>query len=216
MPIDRALAAPDGPDKFIMRESGGQPFIGTGGHDLSNAPLDKHGFPVWSGIPVVLPDGTPSKSHAAGLYQIQPGLWAKYAKPGETFHSAADQKAVAHRIWAAEGDAPWRASAPGGGGTGGVVGAGARKGVVGALGGSNDETPDVRTRRRLTSAFGPEGTEAQTVPAAPAPIAQPVPAAQPHLSPIPLPAAPNLGQVYRDALSAILSGRRRSVAGIFG
>lgn len=214
MPLDRALAVPDGPDKFIMRESGGQPFIGTGGHDLANAPLDKHGFPIWSGIPVVLPDGTPSKSHAAGLYQIQPGLWAKYAKPGETFHSAADQKAVAHRIWAAEGDAPWRASAPAGGGSGAGTMA-ARKGVVGALG-EDDQTPDARTRRRLTSAFGPEGTEAQAAPAVPAPVAQSAPAAQPHLSPIPLPPAPNLGQVYRDALSAILSGRRRSVAGIFG
>lgn len=47
-------------------ESGGNYNVGYGGVDLSNAPRDQYGFPIWEGAKG--PDGQPT--HAFGAYQI--------------------------------------------------------------------------------------------------------------------------------------------------
>lgn len=73
------------------RETGGLGagalYTGTGGADLSSAPRDQFGFPIWQGV------GT---SHAAGTYQFQPGTWDTIAgEYGLNFNSASDQAAGA-------------------------------------------------------------------------------------------------------------------------
>lgn len=94
--------------QIIQRESAGNPFIGWTGVDLSSAPLDEFGFPIWSGAP-----GPKGRSHAAGLYQFEPQTWARYAGPlGIKDFSPASQKRVYDAARAAEGDAPWAASEP--------------------------------------------------------------------------------------------------------
>ncbi len=103
--------APD--DIAIMqRESGGNPYIGTGsggpGVDLTNAPLDSSGFPIWSGT---VDSKTGLRSHAAGLWQIQPALWHEFA-PGLGIHdfSPQSQWRVRQAILARYGNVPWAAS----------------------------------------------------------------------------------------------------------
>lgn len=92
----------------IRRESGGRPYIGTGEFDLSQAPLNQYGFPIWEGH---------AGSHAAGLYGFQPGTWAKYAAPlGIKDFSPASQDAVFRAAYMAEGEKPWRPYWTGGGG----------------------------------------------------------------------------------------------------
>jgi hypothetical protein len=86
----------------IKDESAGRPFVGYGGADLSNAPLDKYGFPIWSGVM-----GPAGRTHAAGLGQIEPATWREFAHPGESFSNTADQLRVMQRIRAARGYAPW-------------------------------------------------------------------------------------------------------------
>lgn len=72
-------------------ESGGNYSIGTGGTDLSGAPVDSRGFPLWSGIQTVQ-----GPSHAAGAYQFQPGTWQRIAdKYNLDFRNKADQDAAA-------------------------------------------------------------------------------------------------------------------------
>ena len=94
-----------------QRESGGNYNVGYGGTDLSNAPLDQYGFPIWPGKM-----GPAGMSHAAGAYQFQPGTWRPYAqKLGIKDFSPASQDAVFEAAHAAEGDKPWAASAPRGG-----------------------------------------------------------------------------------------------------
>lgn len=62
-------------------------YVGTGGADLTNAPVDEHGFPQWAGY---------GNSHAAGWFQFQPGTWAPYAeKYNLNFKNPNDQKAGA-------------------------------------------------------------------------------------------------------------------------
>ena len=73
----------------IMRaeNASGNPSLGTGGVDLSNASVDQYGFPQWSGT---------GNSHAAGLYQFQPGTWdAVAAQYGLNFQNPQDQNAAA-------------------------------------------------------------------------------------------------------------------------
>jgi len=80
-------------------ESGGNYNIGYGGVDLSNAPRDQYGFPIWSGV---------RGSHAAGAYEFQPETWAKYAGPlGIHDFSPQSQDKVFAAAYAAEGFAPW-------------------------------------------------------------------------------------------------------------
>lgn len=71
-------------------ESGGgtgSSWLGFGGIDLSNAPTDQYGFPLWSGV---------GNTHAAGTFQFQPRTWADVAsRYGLDFHSPADQSAGA-------------------------------------------------------------------------------------------------------------------------
>ena len=65
----------------------GNPLLGYGGANLANAPTDAYGFPEWAGV------GT---THAAGLYQFQPGTWDGIASQlGLNFQSTADQQKAA-------------------------------------------------------------------------------------------------------------------------
>jgi muramidase (phage lysozyme) len=62
-------------------------YIGVGGADLRQAPVDEYGFPQWSGF---------GNSHAAGWFQFQPGTWEEYASKYQlNFRSPDDQKAGA-------------------------------------------------------------------------------------------------------------------------
>lgn len=82
--------------------------VGYGGADLSNAPLNEYGFPIWAGKM-----GPAGISHAAGAYQFQPATWERYAKPlGVTDFSAASQDRVFQAAYAAEGMKPWQSNAP--------------------------------------------------------------------------------------------------------
>lgn len=94
---------------IVQRESGGDPYVGYSGVDLSKAPLNKYGFPIWSGA--MGPEGI---SHAAGLYQFEPKTWEEGASAlGITDFSPASQKKVYDYTHAKYGDAPWAASEPG-------------------------------------------------------------------------------------------------------
>src|SRR6185312_6169819 len=69
---------------IIHRESGGKPFVGytPPGQplvDLSNAPKDDTGFPIWGGN---IDPKTGLRSRAAGIGQFQPGTWRPIAKIG--------------------------------------------------------------------------------------------------------------------------------------
>lgn len=111
---------------LIQRESGGKPFVGytPPGQplvDLSNAPLDDSGFPIWSGN---TDPTTGLRSHAAGILQIQPGTWRPIAqKLGIKDFSLDSQIAVANELHKEQGLTPWQASA-GGGWPGASIGAG--------------------------------------------------------------------------------------------
>jgi hypothetical protein len=98
---------PDQLKRIGRRENKDQnPFLGYGGVDLSKAPLDKNGFPIWSGRM-----GPAGLSHAAGLYQIQPGTWGPIAgELGITDFSEGSQHRVAQELYRREGSAPWAAS----------------------------------------------------------------------------------------------------------
>jgi len=61
--------------------------LGTGGADLSGASHDVYGFPDWSGN---------GASHAAGIYQFQPGTWDSVAAEHNLdFANPTDQSAGA-------------------------------------------------------------------------------------------------------------------------
>lgn len=115
-------ARPEALKRISRRESGDKAFVGytPPGEkqvDLSKAPLDDTGFPIWSGR--MGPEGM---SHAAGLYQIQPGTWQPIARElGITDFSEGSQHRVAEELYKREGSAPWAASA-GGKGEGVVAG----------------------------------------------------------------------------------------------
>jgi muramidase (phage lysozyme) len=62
-------------------------FTGVGGSDLSNDPTDQYGFPQWNGL---------GSSHAAGIFQFQPGTWDTIASEyGLNFANQSDQEAGA-------------------------------------------------------------------------------------------------------------------------
>jgi len=93
---------------ILHRESRGNANIGFGGTDLTNAPKDETGFPIWDGA--MGPEG---KSHAAGLFQIQPGTWKPIAqKLGIHDFSVESQIRVANELKKEEGLKPWAASEP--------------------------------------------------------------------------------------------------------
>jgi hypothetical protein len=84
-------------------ESGNSYTKGYGGADLSKAPLDETGFPIWSGK-----EGPQGLSHAAGAYQFEPATWKKYASAaGVSDFSPESQDKVARVAHANEGLAPW-------------------------------------------------------------------------------------------------------------
>ena len=75
---------------LALGETGNSPnaaTLGTGGVDLSGATTDASGFPLWQGT---------GNSHAAGIFQFQPGTWAPLASTyGLNFSNPADQEAGA-------------------------------------------------------------------------------------------------------------------------
>jgi hypothetical protein len=80
-------------------ESGDDYNVGTGGTDLSRAPRDEFGFPIWEGK---------GNSHAAGAYQFQPATWRQYAAPlGIKDFSKESQDAVARAAYLDQGVKPW-------------------------------------------------------------------------------------------------------------
>jgi hypothetical protein len=97
---------------IMRRESRGDPNVGTGSGgapvDLTNYPHDATGFPIWQGT---VDPHTGLRSHAAGLYQIEPALWRHYAPMvGVTDFSPESQQKVRNAIKAHEGNVPWAAS----------------------------------------------------------------------------------------------------------
>lgn len=84
-------------------ESRGNYDVGYGGADLSDAPLNPLGFPIWGGR-----EGPAGISHAAGKYQFEPAEWARYAGPlGITDFSPQSQDRVFAAAVANEGLRPW-------------------------------------------------------------------------------------------------------------
>jgi hypothetical protein len=87
-------------DAIARFESSRNPNVGYGGTDLSNAPLDPNGFPIWGGK---------DNSHAAGYLQFEPGTWAIYApRLGITDFSLRSQLAVGAACYASRGFADWQ------------------------------------------------------------------------------------------------------------
>jgi hypothetical protein len=85
--------------------NGGNYNVGTGGADLSSAPRDPNGFPIWEGK---LDPASGKRSHAAGAYQFQPGTWQQYAEPlGIHDFSPASQDAVFKAAYADKGYGHW-------------------------------------------------------------------------------------------------------------
>jgi hypothetical protein len=91
----------------LANQLGISPYdIGFGGADLSKAPKDENGFPIWEGK-----QGPQGMSHAAGAYQFQPATWAEYAGPlGIKDFSPASQDRVFHAAVADKGLQPWMAN----------------------------------------------------------------------------------------------------------
>lgn len=87
-------------------ESSGNYNAGYGGIDLSNAPHDEYGFPIWAGA-----KGPRGMTHAAGAYGFEPSTWARYAKRlGVKDFSKASQDKVFAAAYADEGLTPWQAN----------------------------------------------------------------------------------------------------------
>ncbi len=87
-------------------ESSNNPYVGYGGTDLSKAPLDDAGFPVWNGA-----KGPAGISHAAGLYGIEPATWHQYAPAlGVTDFSPASRTKVFNAIYNDQGITPWNSN----------------------------------------------------------------------------------------------------------
>ena len=86
--------------RVAKHESGGHPYIGVGGTDLKDAPIDGNGAPIWEGT---------QNSHAFGTYQFEPATWARYAKPlGITdWRAPGAQEEVFRAAYRNEGYAPW-------------------------------------------------------------------------------------------------------------
>jgi hypothetical protein len=101
---------------IVRRESGGNPWVGYTSKgeplvDLSGRPLDDTGLPQWEGRM-----GPKGISHAAGLFQFQPGTWRPIARElGVKDFSVESQWKVARELYRREGLRPWAASAPPGG-----------------------------------------------------------------------------------------------------
>lgn len=75
----------------LGESSGGNAtFQGTGGADLSGMSVDQYGFPQWAGV---------GNSHAAGIFQFQPGTFDAIAsKFNLNFSNPADQEAAAWNL----------------------------------------------------------------------------------------------------------------------
>lgn len=131
---------------------------------------------------------------------------------------AAPDRATAAKLW----DKYFERSAGGGGGvSAGTRPMGGRFGGMGPrvpLGASEIDAPAPASpaRTALGAALNPVPGPPAAAPASPeaAPIAAPQQRGL-HLQPTSLPHAPNLGQTYRDAISAILSGKRRPFGSMF-
>ncbi len=84
-------------------ESAGNYNVGYGGVDLSDAPKNEYGFPIWEGK-----EGPAGISHAAGAYQFEPDTWNRYAKQlGIKDFSPESQDRVFNLAYQTEGLGPW-------------------------------------------------------------------------------------------------------------
>lgn len=73
-------------------DASGAPFLGYGGVDLTGQSTDQFGFPQWGGAAT----GNGQTTHAAGLFQFQPGTWDQIAGQfGLNFQNPQDQAAGA-------------------------------------------------------------------------------------------------------------------------
>lgn len=73
-------------------DASGAPFLGYGGVDLTGVGGDQYGFPQWGGAAT----GNGQTTHAAGLFQFQPGTWDQIASQfGLNFQNPSDQAAGA-------------------------------------------------------------------------------------------------------------------------
>lgn len=146
------------------------------------------------------------------------------------------QKTVAQKLYDDHGYAPWAPFNPslakavgwtgpmhqeGAGGAGQAAGRRmpGRFGGMGPLVPGSDDAPAPAAAsglRRAMTAPEPPGVPIQVASAA-VPAAAPPPMAAPApLQPIPQIQPPNIQSAYRDALAAILSGRRRPLGSMFG
>jgi len=75
---------------LALGETGGSSYAvteGVGGANLSSSSVDQYGFPNWEGS---------GNSHAAGIFQFQPGTWDSIASQQNlNFSNASDQEAGA-------------------------------------------------------------------------------------------------------------------------
>ena len=127
----------------------GNPSLGYGGTDLSTAPTNQYGFPLWGGVAT---SGGPT--HAAGLYQFQPGTFDPIAAQlGLNFQNPADQNAAA---WALASHN--YAAANGGASLESALQAGDYSGVANTL----QSTWASLNPSRLASAFGTGATPSST------------------------------------------------------
>lgn len=222
-PVDTALAP------VINRESGGKPYVGTGGRDLSSyiesGDVTPHGFPNWAGIQT-----DKGKSTAAGLYQITRTNWEHYAPlVGVSDFSPESQRKVAHAMYREAGLAPWSES------SGTAVRSAPRRAPDAEIADDDMKEPDeqqkeidrlkVKFARMAASAAPTEAVEpakapdrpaAQPAPAAPLVAAQHFAVPSTQVTTPPIPKAPMLAQAYRSALGRILAGRPRPFANILG
>jgi hypothetical protein len=93
----------DPADIVAQYESKRRPYIGWGDVDLTNAPLSPTGFPQWPGRP-----GPRGQSHAAGLYQFEPGTWDPVAtRLGITDFKPESQRRVFDEVYREGGYGAW-------------------------------------------------------------------------------------------------------------
>lgn len=181
-------------------ESGGHPYVGYGGSDLTNAPRRSDGFPIWAGKRA--PDGR--MSHAAGLFGYEPATWARYAIPlGITDFSPESQIKVYDATVAAEGITPWVSNKKlmaALGETGFDGSAIPRLGAINTDTGTSIPSFDLKLSSLALPKTSQESQVIVTKPMPDEPAAQPIQLHAPHVGI----AEPNLASGFGSALSRIL------------
>lgn len=178
--MGRVVADLSPADLVSLHESANRPFAGYSPPgsppvDLSSAPLDATGFPIWEGR-----QGPAGISHGAGLFQFEPKTWRPVAQAlGVTDFSPESQRKVFDAVYAKQGYAPW---AP--------YNSTLAKAVdwTGPTG-SRSQTEAIASAGLLGGATGPMSPLQLAAPSAPAAAPSsattaPAPAASPNLGPL--------------------------------